>query len=347
MIITGYHRTESSAEPAQKAFMECPQCHHRYQLRRELVAESCIRPCVSILKLFHPAGTLVSGLATSRPILLLLSSVLFVSLTLLTGHILHQLLLRPSTKRAILKPRTISTLSAYGSDWDDDWDDDGFVIVGGGGALIYDVVLGAIQTFATVANRFSSSRDRVIAALPPILGMVIFALGVRFILGIAVLGSLSFLSLLLSLSLFAPLQLANGFRGAGLFNFGRRRGARAAADGTAIGQIMIVIFVLIGAANTLVQVYSGVETLTQRLLRYVETQILEVNPEERTRASRRRAHEQWWNRWWREKRWRTRRGWEEIGLRLRLAAQHGLGPMWEKMFGHRDDPLVPEQEAAH
>jgi hypothetical protein len=284
----------------------------------------------------------VSGLATSRPILLLLSSLLFVSLTLLTGHILHLLLRRPSTKRAILKPRTLSLLDAFDSDWDEDWDG-GVVIIGGGGALIYDVVIGAIQTFATVANRFTYSRDKLLASLPPIVGVIVFALGVRFILGIAVLGSLSFLSLLLSLSLFAPLQLANGFRGAGLFNFGRRN--RTRGDGTAIGQIMIIIFVLIGAANTLVQVYGAVEAMTQRLLRYVETQILEVNPEERRRAQRDRARrrDRWYMRWWRENRWATRQGWEEIGIRLRIMAQNGLGPVWDRVFGHPHEHLELEQ----
>ena len=134
---------------------------------------------------------------------------------------------------------------------------------------------------------------------------------IRFLLGLAVLGSLSFLSLLLSLSLFAPLQIFNGFRGAGLF---RRYARRAETNGTGLGQIMIVVFVLIGAANTLVRVYEAVQGMTRRMLMFVETQILEVNADV-MRKARERREEGWWRRGAREGRYRTTRGWWEVGVR--------------------------------
>ena len=208
-------------------------------------------------------GTLVSGLATSRPILLLLTTILFLLLTLFLGQLIHWLLISsPTVSRAVLSPSPKSGSGLY--DDYDGWNDGPIVIVGGGGALIYDVVIGAIQTFAAVAQRFASSDTSFIDRLPNSIGIATFALVIRFLLGLAVLGSLSFLSLLLSLSLFAPPQIFNGFRGAGLFRRSARRNGDA-SSGTGLGQIMIIVFVIIGALNTLVRVYDGVQGLTRRM----------------------------------------------------------------------------------
>ena len=256
----------------------------------------------ALLKNVHP-GTLASGLATSRPILLLLTSLLFLILTLTSGQILHYLLHSSTTvSKAVFSPPASTPIAFY-----DDWDE-GYVVINGGGLLIWDVVLGAIQTFAGVAQRFTASRPDFTG---PSAGFLLGAI-IRFLLGLAVLGSLSFLSLILSMSLFAPLQLFNGFRSAGIFRRHRRDGN---SDGTGFGQVVIIIFVLIGAANTLVRVYSGVQRLTSRLLMYVETQILEVNSEERRRAREKSRGEMWWRRWVREGRWRRREGWQEVGWR--------------------------------
>jgi protein-S-isoprenylcysteine O-methyltransferase Ste14 len=194
--------------------------------------------------------------------------------------------------------------------------------------------MGSIQTFTDVANRLLLRRDGFFSerGAPEWVGMIAFALGIRFLLGLAVLGSLSFLSLLLSLSLFAPLQLANGLRGTGIFT--RRRGNGNGNGGTPAGQIMIVLFVLIGAANTLVKVYRLNERITQRLLMYVETQILEVNPAERRGRARERRRK-WYVIWWKEGRWARREGWEEVRVRLWMGAREGLGPVWERMWTGR------------
>ena len=139
-------------------------------------------------------------------------------------------------------------------------------------------------------------------------------LALRSLLGLAVLGSFSFLSLLLSQSLLGPLQLANGLRGAGLLgNWSRRR----RGTGTGVGQYMMIAIVVIGSINTLISVYGTVEILTQRILKYVETQILEVNPEDRRRAKEQQM-ETWWRRWLRERRYRSRNGWQEVWARMMI-----------------------------
>ena len=211
----------------------------------------------------------------------------------------------------------------------DDYDDGPVIIVGGGGALVSDVVLGAIQTFAGVAQKFASSDRNIIDSLPNPIAAVVFGLIIRFLLGLAVLGSLSFLSFLLSLSLLAPLQIFNGFRGAGLFRRTARRNGEGTNGGTGLGQIMIVIFVLIGAVNTLVRVYEGVQSLTRRVLMFVETQILEVNPDERRRAREKRK-EGWWSRWVREGRWRRLSGWMELGSRGWVEGRERFRVGWER-----------------
>lgn len=285
---------------------------------------------------------------------------MFILLTITVGHLLHRYLLGPSTPANLAASSSSSARKLVRRPWsifdmlEEDWDefDNGVIIVGGGaggGTLIWDVVMASIDTFSAVAERFARARRRI-GTDGGWIDWAIFALGVRFLLGIAVLGSLSFLSLLLSFSLFAPFQLANGLRGTGLLNTFNRR-ARAAGGGgarqgtrTPAGQIMIVIFVLVGAVNTLVQVYGVVRALTERGLKYVETQILEVNPEDRRRARRREA---WWRTWWTQRRWATRAGWEEVRARLWVAARGGLGPVWENMWARGlEQPVLDMGERA-
>jgi hypothetical protein len=106
---------------------------------------------------------------------------------------------------------------------------------------------------------------------------------IRLILGLSVLGSLSFLSLLASLSLFAPLQLAYTIFGTGVFR-GPLENIRRRAPNA--GGILVILAVAIGVANSLVSVYDVVRALARKLLSYVETQILEVSRTGSTRGSR-------------------------------------------------------------
>lgn len=80
---------------------------------------------------------------------------------------------------------------------------------------------------------------------------------------------------------------------------------------------MMIAIVVIGSINTLISVYGTVEILTQRILKYVETQILEVNPEDRRRAKEQQM-EAWWRRWLRERRYRSRNGWQEVWARMMI-----------------------------
>lgn len=66
----------------KKAFMECTQCGFRYRLRR----------------------TRILGLASSKPILVVTSLVLFLTLSLLVGSILHWMLHFKSFRRIVTGP---------------------------------------------------------------------------------------------------------------------------------------------------------------------------------------------------------------------------------------------------
>ena len=200
------------------------------------------------------------------------------------------------------------------------------VYVSSGGTLMWDVLIGAIRTFASVAEKMSNSRSGVLASVPEFVQW----LGVRFLLGMSVLGSFSFLTLLFSLPLFGPMQVANGLRSSGLFGKWARRG-RSEGTGVGVGQLMMIAIVLIGSIKTLFSVYHTVERLTHRLLKYVETQILEVNPQDRAEA-RKRKNETWGKRWIREKRYMTREGWQEVCFRLWMRFKGELGGLKQRFM---------------
>ncbi|KAL0247736.1 hypothetical protein I308_103814 [Cryptococcus tetragattii IND107] len=286
-----------------KAFMECPQCHFRYQIRR----------------------TRVSGLATSKPILLLCTFLLFSILSITLGSILRFLLTHSTTSRRLLSsssPVSVGTpFDLFGGEFIDRGG--GVVIVGGSGALVWDILLAAVKTFVSLADRMTYFQSLLHEFLPGPLAVFLSALVVRFVLGLAVLGSLSFISLSISLSLFGPLQLANALRGGFLGSWGRRRLARNGRDG-GIGTVIVVVLVVIGAINTLRQAYEGVGRLAIKLLKYLETQVLEVNPDE-IRRNTRPSNERWraiWHEQW------TWNGWKELGYRCYIMVEGWLRSIW-------------------
>ncbi|OCF56128.1 hypothetical protein L486_06069 [Kwoniella mangroviensis CBS 10435] len=304
--------------------VKCPQCHYRYQLRR----------------------TLISGLATSRPILLLSTILTFSLLTLLLGEILHLMLHHsPTISRTLLSRSSRPTVKSMFDLLDDPYtavDGGPVIVVGGGGALIWDIFIGAIQTFIDLSNSFLTQKDNLSTKIPSPIANLIFELAVRYLLGLATLGSMSFLSLLLSLSLFGPLQLMNGLRGFGfLGNFARRRTAAGGGGGgggegrLSVGTIMMIVLVLVGAVNTLIQFYNGLQILTQKLLIYVETQILEVNSDEihkRRREQRKKREEEkmeqrWWIRWIKDGQFKRVDGYKELAVRFSLM----LDRIWERV----------------
>lgn len=277
--------------PREQADTECPQCHHQYAIRR----------------------TLVSGLATSKPILYLFTTVLFLAITFLSGHMLLRYLVAAAKVAAEegSKDDTVGGMTRHGDVWESE---DGSVIIAAPGlTLVYDVIVEAVDIFLDLAadahdmwprsGRFHTRASRLALA-----GTI------RLILGLSVLGSLSFLSLLASLSLFAPLQLAYTIFGTGVFR-GPLENIRRRAPNA--GGILVILAVAIGVANSLVSVYDVVRAVARKLLSYVETQILEVNPED-ARVAREAAQRQphWLDTWVAERRWRRLTGWYEVWVRL-------------------------------
>jgi len=238
----------------------------------------------------------------------------------LTGTILFYLLTRSSaTRRKLLTTSTIFDTEATSdlTTWTSDHGDT-LIVVGIGGSLIYDVIVGSIQTFTRIALEFSEwANDRFSDGL---LSGILFDVGIRFILGLAVMGSFSFISLLFSVSLFGPFHIFNTVRGIGMFrNWTRRDGNGNARGGRGnLGQAMIVLFVIIGTVNTLWGVYRAMEGFTHRMLVWMEAQILEVNPDERQKEKERRerlAREGFVRRWIRRRAYKTWAGWRELIVR--------------------------------
>ncbi|KAG8738268.1 hypothetical protein FRC12_016825 [Ceratobasidium sp. 428] len=92
----------------------------------------------------------------------------------------------------------------------------------------------------------------------------------RFTTGLGVVGILSFLNLMFSFGLVAPLRLFGGN-----WNRGQRRGGNDAAS------LIIVILIVVGVVRAIWLVYKLTRHLAQLLLRRAETAILEVGqPEE-------------------------------------------------------------------
>ena len=256
----------------------------------------------------------------------------FVLFAILMGQLTMLFYSLPLSRASPLTFRRVDPWAGQ-ENWDnDDMYDDGTVVYVSGGGLVFDLVSSAISTFSRAASSLSTPKT-LPAGIPPTLAGIVVSLGARFVLGLSVLGSFSFLSLLLSMSLFAPAQMANGLRGTGWFgSLGRRARARSGASGRIdVGQAAIVLFVLIGALNTLRQTYAVVQRLTHWGLKYLETQILEVNPEDRRRARDRRAREHvWWRVWWREKRWARWEGWREVWLRGVVDVRRRAGDIAER-----------------
>ncbi|CCA77927.1 hypothetical protein PIIN_00641 [Serendipita indica DSM 11827] len=90
----------------------------------------------------------------------------------------------------------------------------------------------------------------------------------KFMLGLSLVGIISFLNLLFTLSLFGPLQIVRARW--------TRGGRREPANIRDIGTILIVIFVLIGVARALYGVYFGTKKLAKFVLLKAENAILEV-----------------------------------------------------------------------
>lgn len=119
-----------------------------------------------------------------------------------------------------------------------------------------------------VAKKTDSQKStkRAPRAPPSKFGRLLRGFIYRFTTGLGVVGILSFLNLLFSFGLFAPLRLFGGN-----WTRGQRRGA---ASDTA--SLVIVIFIIIGVVRAIWLVYKLTRHIAQLLLRRAETAILEV-----------------------------------------------------------------------
>jgi hypothetical protein len=256
----------------------------------------------------------VVGLATSQPLLLALTSVISLFLTLVAGHMLFEYLV------VLVKEDRVAAAAATAAEKAGkkvvyvDEEDEGFmwdntIMFLGGTTLIYDIMSQAVHTFVVFAG---DAYDFFDGRVP----RVLIAAVVRLILGLSVLGSISGLTLIASLSLFAPLQILHVLRGSGVLPGLRRRlNSRSPA-----ATLLTVAFVAVGVLNSIVQVYDGLQGITQRVLRFVETQIVEVHAPGAAQPPR-AMHPGWWERWWAERRWRTAAGWREVRLRAWIGAK--------------------------
>lgn len=213
--------------------------------------------------------------------------------------------------------------------WTSDYANTVFVV---GYGSLFDIVIGAIQTFTRIALEFSEWAEESLS--DGYFSGLVFNLGVRFILGLAVMGSFSFITLIFSVSLFGPFHMFNTVRGLGLFrNWARRDNGNARGGRGNIGQAMIILFVMIGTLNTLWSVYRMMHRVTQRMLIWMEAQILEVNPDERQKErerQKRKSREGYLMRWVRLGRWKEFWGWWELVVRLCYAAWDGVKERWKK-----------------
>lgn len=277
---------------------ECPQCHHQYAIRR----------------------TVVSGLATSNAILYLFTTLLFLLITFISGHVLLRYLVAAAEVAAEAEKAssqggsdtTVGGMTRHGDVWESE---DGSVIIAAPGlTLVYDVIVEAVDIFLDLAAAAYDLWPRNGGSFHTRASRVALAGTIRLILGLSVLGSLSFLSLLASLSLFAPLQLAYTIFGTGVFRGPLENIRRRAPN---VGGILVILAVAIGVVNSVVSVYDLVRAVARKLLTYVETQILEVNPEQ-ARLAREAAAQQphWFDTWVAERRWRRLTGWYEVWVRL-------------------------------
>ncbi len=236
----------------KQTYYQCNQCHFRYRFNR----------------------TLFFGLATSRPLIFLTSMFLFLFLALATGQVLLMLLNSSTFDRWIRRPIRRAeeelerqTQMTFGSDTTTYGWGIGYGSMSGG---LLDIVIRAVNVFASgeaeevmveglrrvaevapaeAASKWSQVLRRgrdIVPAFPGVSDLVTPIL-TRLSLGFSFIGSLSFVSLLISSSLLAPFQLANNLR-FGRFGWGRVGRRRGAPEGgVGLGTVLVVIAVCAGA----------------------------------------------------------------------------------------------------
>ncbi|CED84951.1 Protein involved in mRNA turnover and stability [Phaffia rhodozyma] len=280
-------RTSSASDVA---FWSCPQCGFDY----------------------HFARTRISGLATNKVALLTTTTALFLTLTTVTGHMLTLFLLsKPLNARSadqsvasILLCEPIDTIrftptstafeiikDAIGvfarGELEDVlrfiwnlFDRSGHHLPGGlqqqpsaPKANWKESVLSFFGAQAATADPIRPEFRHLPSSSGPISALT--SLVNRFLLGLSLVGSVSFLSLMFSMSLLPMLSMFNIFPGIAT---GRRR-IRTVENTPRIGAFLIVGFVTVGSVRTFLSLYKTLSFFSMYLLARAETAILEVRPD--------------------------------------------------------------------
>lgn len=224
----------------------------------------------------------------------LATALTFLSMSLITGHFLLHFLLNLYNKGS-------HSSSAAGSTWESE--DGTMVVYMGGATFILDLIDDSINAFIAITARAFDMFEGSRWVTPLMLDFIL-----RFLLGVALLGALSALSLLGSLRLLAPLQLLYTISLSGVVDLS------AALDVVGGSRGIIVAFVLMGVANSIVQVYDALHACAMFGLRFVESEIVEPTREQVTQTQEART---WGRRWLQARKWRSVEGWQEVWRRFR------------------------------
>lgn len=218
----------------------------------------------------------------------------FLLMSLITGHFLLHFLLN-------LYQKGTHSSSAVGTTWESE--DGSMVVYMGGATFILDLIDDSINAFIAITARAFDMFEGSRWVTPLMLDFIL-----RFLLGVALLGALSALSLLGSLRLLAPLQLLYTISLSGIVDISP---ALSIVGGS---RNVIVGFVLLGVANSIVQVYDALHACALFALRFTESEIVEPSREQ---ATQRKENRSWGRKWLRDRRWRTVDGWQEVWRRSR------------------------------
>ncbi|EJT52756.1 hypothetical protein A1Q1_02091 [Trichosporon asahii var. asahii CBS 2479] len=218
----------------------------------------------------------------------------FISMSLITGHFLLHFLLN-------LYQKGSHSSSAMGSTWESE--DGTMVVYMGGATFILDLIDDSINAFIAITAQAFDMFEGSRWVSPLMLDFIL-----RFLLGVALLGALSALSLLGSLRLLAPLQLIYTISLSGVISLDPVLSALGGSRSIIVG------FVLLGVANSIVQVYDALHACAMFGLRFVESEIVEPTREQVTQTQEART---WGRRWLQDRKWRSVEGWQEVWRRFR------------------------------
>lgn len=237
----------------------------------------------------------IGDLMLSTRMLALGTLAMFLIMSLTAGHFLLHFLLN-------LYQKGTHSSSVAGSTWESE--DGTMVVYMSGATFILDLIDDSINTFIAITGAAFDIFEGSRWVTPLMLDIIL-----RFLLGVSLLGSLSALSLLGSLRLLAPLQLLYTISLSGIVDMSP---ALSVFGGSCT---VIVLFVLVGVANSVIQVYDALHAMALFGLRFVESEIME--PTRDSAGSTDERPRTWYRVWLQERKWRNIDGWQEVWTRAR------------------------------